>query len=166
MLKEVYLVLRIILAAMLATGLAAAQGKGGGKGGSKQSDMGASMPRQQRTSRFDTIADKLKLSKEQKDQASTIFDAAQEAAAPLNDQIANGRNQITSAIIQGQNNGEGFDKLMSAYTGVLAQMTTIEATAYGKLYAILKPNQQSKAEQVFAEQMAGLFGGRDWKRMR
>ncbi len=160
------MVFRLILAATLVVGLVSAQGKKGGGGGSKGGDMGAGMPQARRVARFDTIADKLKLSKEQKEQATSIFDAAQEAAGPLNDQIANGRNQITGAIIQGQNNGEGFTKLMTAYTGVLTQMATIEATAYGKLYAILKPNQQSKAEQVFAEQMSGLFAGRDWKRVR
>ncbi len=154
---------KLILVAVLAASLASAQGK---KGGGSQTGEIPAMPRAQRVARFETIADKLKLNKEQKEEASNIFDAAQEAAAPLNEQIANGRNQITGAIIQGQNSGEGFNKLLSDYTGVLTQMAVVEATAYGKLYAILKPNQQAKAEQVFDEQMAGLFAGRDWKRMR
>jgi Spy/CpxP family protein refolding chaperone len=158
------MIFRLFLAAMLAAGLASAQGKKGG-GGGNSAEMG-SMSRPQRVSRFDTIADKLKLNKEQKEQAATIFDAAQEAATPLNEQIVSQRNQITGAIIQGQNSGADFDKLMSAYTAVLAQRASVEATAYGKLYAILKPNQQSKAAQVFAEQMSGLFAGRDWKRTR
>jgi len=156
---------RVLLVAALAAGLAPAQkgGKGGGKGMSDNMEM----PRaQQRAGRFEVIADKLKLTKEQKEQATNIFNAAQEAATPLVEQIATGRNRITGAIVQNQNSGPEFDKLMAAYTGVMAQMTDIEATAYGKLYAILKPNQQSKAAQVFAEQMSGLFAGRDWKRMR
>jgi hypothetical protein len=37
-------------------------------------------------------------------------------------------------------------------------MTSIEAEAFGKLYALLKPNQQAKAPQAF-ELMAGLFAG-------
>lgn len=158
------MVLRFLLAAAMAAGLASAQGHHGG-GGNNTGDMGE-MPRQQRATRFDTIAEKLKLSKEQKEQAAGFFDAAQEAAAPLNEQIANGRKQIAGAIMGGQNSGENFDKLMAAYTTVLSQMANVEATAYGKLYAILKPNQQSKAAQVFAEQMPGLFAGRDWKRVR
>lgn len=158
------MVFRIFLAAVLAASLASAQGK---KGPANNSMGDMSMPRQSnRVTRFDTIADKLKLTKEQKDQASTIFDAAQEAAGPLNEQIANGRKQITGALMQGQASGDGYDKLLAAYTNVVAQMADIEAVAYGKLYAILKPNQQSKAEQVFAEQMSGLFDGRDWKRVR
>ena len=154
-----------ILAACLVAGIASAQSKRGG-GGNKTDDSMGVMQRLPRMSRFDTIADKLKLSREQKEQAAAFFDAAQEAAAPLNEQIANGRNQIATAMIQGQNNGEGFDKLMNAYTAVLAQMDTIEATVYGKLYAILKPNQQSKASLVFAEQFPGLFASRDYKRVR
>ena len=37
-------------------------------------------------------------------------------------------------------------------------MTSIEAEAFGKLYALLKPNQQAKAPQAF-ELMAGMFAG-------
>lgn len=157
---------RWILAACLVAGIASAQGKRGGPSGNKGDDDMGVMTRMPRASRFDTIVDKLRLNKEQKEQAGAFFDAAQEAAAPLNEQIANGRNQIASAMIQGQNNGEGFTKLMDAYTAVLAQMVSVEATAYGKLYAILKSNQQSKAPAVFAEQFSGLFASRDYKRVR
>jgi hypothetical protein len=156
-------IIRLCVAALLAASLAAAQGK---KGGSKNNVDDLAMVRPQQVRRFDAIADRLRLNKEQREQATAFFDAAQEAAAPLNEEIANGRTQITTAFIQGQNSGEGFDKLMAAYTAVLGQMAGVEATAYGKLYAILKPNQQSKAAQVFAEQMTGMFAGRDWKRMR
>lgn len=160
--------LRFLFALALAVGLASAQGTGGGGGRRGQrggvEDMGPI--RQQRATRFDVIADKLKLSKEQKEQAATIFDAAQEQATPLAEQIVNGRNQIVSAMVQGQGAGENFDKLMAAYSAVLTKMAEVEAGAYGKLYAILKPNQQAKAPQVFAENMAGLFAGRDWKRIR
>ncbi|HEV2445546.1 MAG TPA: Spy/CpxP family protein refolding chaperone [Candidatus Sulfopaludibacter sp.] len=160
------MVLRVFLATLLAAGLASAQRNGGGGSRNRGGDeMDAGMSRQ-RQSRFDVIADKLKLNKDQKEEASKIFDAAQEAANPLNEQILNGRNQMTAAIVQGQNSGDNYQKLMAAYTSVLSQMATVEATAYGKLYTILKPNQQSKASQVFAEQMAGMFAGRDWKRMR
>lgn len=159
------MVWRLLLAAAVAAGLASAQGHRGGGGNNNMSDMGE-MPRVQRSTRFDTIAEKLKLNKEQKEQAAGFFDAAQEAAVPLNEEIANGRKQIAGAIMGGQNSSENFARLMAAYTAVLSQMAGLEATAYEKLYAILKPNQQSKAAQVFADQMPGLFAGRDWKRVR
>jgi hypothetical protein len=75
---------RWILAACLVAGIASAQGKRGGAGGNKGDDDMGMMTRMPRMSRFDTIADKLRLSKEQKEQAGAFFDAAQEAAAPLN----------------------------------------------------------------------------------
>lgn len=159
------MVFRLFLAAILVAGIASAQGKKGG-GGSKGGDMGGGMMRPQRVSRFDTISEKLKLNKEQKEQAATIFNAAQESAQPLNDQIAKDRNQITGAVIQGQATGDGYNAVIADYTGALTKMTSIEATAYGKLYAILKPNQQAKSAQVFADQMQGLFAGRDYKRLR
>jgi len=164
------MVRRLLLAGILAAGVVCAQrsGGGGGGGGGRGRDGGGmdaiAIPRRQ--ARFDVIADKLKLNKEQKEEAGKIFDAAQESAAPLNEQIRTGRNRITQAIIQGSNSGPEFQQLTAAYQAVLAQMAGIEATAYGKLYASLKPNQQSKAPQVFAEQMAGMFMGRNWRMAR
>src|SRR5579863_9825081 len=114
------MVCRLFLSALLICGLASAQGSKRGRNSDTGNDMGPA--RAQRTSRFETIADKLKLSKEQKDEATKIFDAAQETAGPLNEQIANGRKQITGAMMQNQASGENFDKLMAAYTAVLAQM--------------------------------------------
>ena len=49
-------------------------------------------------------------------------------------------------------------KLLDEYALVSAQMTGIEADAFAKVYAILKPNQQAKAAQAF-ELMGGMFMG-------
>jgi Spy/CpxP family protein refolding chaperone len=135
---------------------------GGGMGGSGGSGdagaMGGGMARVQRQSRADMIADKLHLNKDQKEQASKIFAAAQEEAAPLNEQVRNGRSAITTAILQGTS-GDDLNKLMTQFTDLMAQKTAVEAKAYGKLYAILDPKQQAKAAPVFAEQMDGMFDG-------
>jgi Spy/CpxP family protein refolding chaperone len=155
------MVLRLLLAALMAAGLASAQGKKGGNGGG-MSDMG--MPRAQRQSRLDMIGDKLKLTKEQKDDISKIFDNAQEKAAPLNEQVRNGRSKVTEMLISGKNSGEDWDNLMKAFTAVLAQQEGIEAEAYQKMYAALDDKQKPKAAPVFEELMAGMFAGRDWKR--
>ncbi len=87
-----------------------------------------------------------------------IFAAAQEEAAPMNEQIRQGRNAITSAILQGKT-GEDLNKMMAQYTDLMVQKAAVEAKAYGKLYAILDAKQQAKAAPVFAEQMDGLFDG-------
>ena len=159
---------RLLLALVLAVGLASAQGgqKGGGDmggmGGSGMGGdaggMGGGMPRAPRQTRADIIADKLHLNKDQKEQASKIFAAAQEEATPLNEQVRTGRNAITTAILQGTS-GDDLNKLMAQFTDLMAQKTAIEAKAYGKLYAILDAKQQAKAAPVFAEQMDGMFDG-------
>lgn len=145
---------RLILAALMAAGLLAAQGKGS-KGGS--TNMGSPMPQRQTQSKMDQIADKLKLNKEQKEEVANILNAAAETASPLNQQINNGRQQIVGAMVNGKDNGDDYAKLMGAYTAVLAQMDNAEATAYGKIYALLKPNQQKNGEAVFTDVMAGIF---------
>ena len=57
-----------------------------------------------------------------------------------------------------QKREDDVKKLMGDYAIVSAQMTGIETEAFGKLYALLKPNQQAKAPQAF-EMMAGMFAG-------
>jgi Spy/CpxP family protein refolding chaperone len=160
---------RLLLASALAVGLASAQGGqkgggdmggmgGGGMGGDASGAMGGGMPRAQRQSRADIIADKLHLNKDQKEQASKIFAAAQEEAAPLSEQVRTGRSAITTAILQGTSKDD-IDKMMAQFTDLMAQKTAVEVKAYGKLYAILDAKQQAKAAPVFAEQMDGMFEG-------
>jgi hypothetical protein len=160
---------RWLVASVLMVGLASAQGgqKGGDMGGmggngmgGDAGGMGGGMPRAPRQSRADIIADKLHLNKDQKEQASKIFAAAQEEAAPFNEQVRTGRNAITTAILQGTS-GDDLNKLMAQFTDVMAQKAAVEAKAYGKLYAILDGKQQAKAAPVFAEQMDGMFDGGD-----
>jgi hypothetical protein len=148
-------------------GLAQAQSKGGGKGGGSRggSDMGGGMPRQVRQTRIDAIGEKLKLSKEQKEQISTIFDAGQQKASPINEQIANGRKTITTAILSGKNSGPEWDGLMKAFTAVLAQEAALEADSYQKMFATLDDKQKPKAAPVFAELISGMYAGRNWRAM-
>ena len=148
---------RVVLAAILAVGLLSAQGKkGGGSKGGGGGDMGGMMPRAPQ-SKMEQLSDKLKLNKEQKEEVANILNAAGEAAGPLNQQLNNGRQQIAGAMVNGKDNGDDYNKVVSAYTSALAQMDGLEATAYGKVYALLKPNQQKGAEAAFTEVFAGIF---------
>lgn len=168
---------RLLLTAAFAAGLALAQGgmgsgdgmggAGGGMGGGGRSgrggDMGADamggMPRQQRQTKAEIVADKLRLNKEQKEQFANIVSAGQEEMRPILQQISQGRNVIITAIIQGKS-GDDINKLMSQFTDLMAQRGAVEAKAYGKLYAILDPKQQAKAAPIFATEMDGLFEAR------
>jgi hypothetical protein len=167
------MLVRILVTAALAAGLACAQGRGigdmggegpgggtgnGGMGGRGMGgeEMGGGMPRAaQRQTKPELLMEKLKLNKDQKEEATKILSEAAEKARPVANQILNGRQQIASAILQKKTDQE-MKPLMDAYTGVCAQMTAIEADAFGKIYATLKPNQQKNAAQAF-ELMSGIF---------
>ena len=159
------MLVRLLLTAVLAAGFASAQRGGGGMGGDeggtggggRGGDMGAPMPQVRRQSKQEMLFDKLKLSKDQKETAQAILSAAMEKAAPARDQLTKGRMVIANAIT-GKASEEDIKNLLGQYANVSAQMTGIEAEAFGKLYALLKPNQQSKAPQAF-ELMAGMFAG-------
>ena len=163
---------RVILAAAFAAGLALAQpggsgegvsGGGMGGGGSRNGrggddmggGMGGMMPRRQ--SRLEMLEDKLKLKSDQKAEVERIFSAAAEKAAPVRDQLTKGRQVIAQAMLS-KAGDDDIKKLLADYATVTAQMTGIEAEAFAKIYALLKPNQQGKAPEVFV-MMAGMFAG-------
>ena len=169
------MVLRLFLAAVLAAGLASAQRGGGGGGmgdeggmgggggmGGRGGDMGAGamgggMPGgMRRLTKEELLLDKLKLNKDQKEEAMKILSAAQEKAAPVREQLTKGRQLIVALILQKRE--DDVKKLMGDYAIVASNMTGIETEAFGKIYSLLKPNQQSKAPQAF-ELMAGMFAG-------
>jgi len=64
------------------------------------------------------------------------------------------RQQLVNAILT---NAPGDTKpLVDAYRAEAAKMAAIEARAFAKVYALLKPNQQSNATDAFAL-MGGVF---------
>jgi Spy/CpxP family protein refolding chaperone len=155
---------RLLITAAVFSTMALAQrgggGGGGGMGGQGGGMGGGGMSRSQRPSKFDQIADKLKLSKDQKDQAQTIVDAGREEATPLRDTLAKARLGIADALINAKGDDE-VKKAQDAYADEVAKMTGVEAKTFAKIYALLKPNQQSKAGLAW-DLMADIFsaGGR------
>src|SRR5690349_13752459 len=106
------MLVRLLLTAVVAAGVACAQGGGdenamggmgggGGRGGGRGGgDMGGTMIQTRRLTRVELLFEKLKLNKEQKEQAVTILSAASEKAAPVRELLNKGRiviaNNITS----------------------------------------------------------------------
>src|SRR6185369_5148381 len=139
-------------------GMGGGGGRGGGRGGGGGGgDMGGGMPQVRRLSKTEMLFEKLKLNKEQREEAATIISAAMEKASPTRDLLDKGRVVIANTIT-GKGSEDEIKKLLGEYASVSATMTSIEAEAFGKLYAMLKPNQQAKAPQAF-ELMAGMFAG-------
>jgi hypothetical protein len=162
---------RLMLTGVLALGIASAQRGGGGGGGMGGDDsmggigrgqaggMGSNtgMMMSHRATRAEQMADKLKLNKEQKEEFQTILSAASEKAGTVRTELDKQRAQIAGAMIDGKT-GDELNKALADYAAAAAQMTKVEAEAFAKTYALLKPNQQAKADQAF-ELMAGMFAG-------
>ena len=159
--KGYFMFNRLLLAVILAVPLALAQeegggmggggmGGGGGRGGGAGGD-GLNVPTirpQQRQSPLEQFGEKLKLSKEQREQTSTILNAAFEESMSLRTELDKGRVSIASAMISGKG-GDELKKMLDQYAVLESQMTAIEAKAFAKILATLKPNQLSHAGQSF-----------------
>jgi len=160
---------RLLAAGALAAGLMSGQddmggmgGRGGG-GGGRGGDMGGGggmMPRPQ--SKADQFVDKLKLNREQQEQTQKILSAALERLGAVRMDLDARRAKIAGAFIDGKSADE-VKALTAEYAGASAQLMQIEADAFAQVCALLKPNQQSKADQAF-EILTSLFaqagGGR------
>jgi Spy/CpxP family protein refolding chaperone len=134
--------------AMLAATMAFAQRGGGGGGGDDMGAMGGGMPRPQRLSKAEMFADRLKLTKEQKEPVQKILNDAVKEMAPLRAQIDQARTAIAASIINGGNQDE-IKKAMDYFTTTESQMSGVEGKAFAQICALLKPNQQSRAASAF-----------------
>ena len=132
---------KILVAGVLAVGMAFAQW-----GPRREDPSGGMLPQWQ--SQFDQFAEKLKLNKEQRADAGKIIDAGREAMGPLQQKLIEARRNLAAALIVGQS-GDAIDKLTQTYTSFSAQATAVEAKAFGKICALLKPSQQSRAVENF-----------------
>src|SRR5664279_2291340 len=94
-----FMLVRLLLTAVLAAGFASAQ-RGGGGGGDEGggmgggAGMGSGIPQVRRQSKQEMLFDKLKLNKDQKEEATKILSAATEKAAPARDMLSKGRMVI------------------------------------------------------------------------
>jgi hypothetical protein len=160
--KEILMRKRIMMAGILAASLAMAQdevsggGMGGGRGGGRGGDMGGmDAPMARRATKWELFSDKLKLSREQKEEAQKVLAAAIERLSTAKVDADGRKAKIAGAIIDGKPADE-VQKLTAEYTEASAQTMKIEADAFSKIWATLKPNQQQKADQAF-ELLAGIF---------
>ena len=109
---------------------------------------------QQRTP-YEQFADRLKLdSKTQIPAVDQILSDATREAAPIGQQMLQLRQQLVNLALE--NKPADMKPVVDGYAAAAAKMAGIEARAFAKVYATLKPNQQSSASQAFAI-MAGMF---------
>lgn len=104
---------------------------------------------------YQQFADRLKLdAKTQVPAVEQILSDASKEAAPIGQQMLLLRQQLVNLAIADKT--EDMKPVVAAYRAAAAKMTGVEARAFAKVYATLKPNQQSNAPQAFAI-MGGMF---------
>ena len=160
------MLVRFLSISLVSVGLAMAQddpgggGIGGGAGGGRNGmgggmDSGSGMMMRRTLSKSEQIVEKLKLKKEQVEEFEKALSAGMEEAAPVRMKLDQARGQMTNALLQAKGEAE-VKQARDAWIAASAEMTAIETKAFGKIYAGLKPNQQSKAAEAFVL-MAGIF---------
>jgi hypothetical protein len=138
---------KALIAAVLGMTLVSAQSRDAG--GSGAPPMGGML------TPFEQIVERLKLdNKTQLPAVQQIFTAAAIEAAPVGQDISLLRQRMLDAELSGK--ADDFKTALEAYRAAAAKMTGLETQAFVKVYALLKPNQQSKAPQAF-EWMGGLL---------
>lgn len=149
-------VLAVIAAAILVpVARLAAQAQGGGQVGMPSPEPDAPQRALAPPTLFQQFVGRLKLDKKtQAPAAEQIFGEALKEAGPVGQQMILLRQQLVNVTLA--NKPEDLKPVQDAYTVAAARMTAIEVGAFAKVYAMLKPDQQSRSPEAFAI-MAGVF---------
>jgi Spy/CpxP family protein refolding chaperone len=97
----------------------------------------------------------LNLTDAQKQQAHTIFQSARESSQPIRAQLRENREALAAAAKTGESDST-IQQLATKQGSLLGQEIAIHTEAYKKFYAILTPDQRTKADQMhqqFREKM-------------
>jgi hypothetical protein len=104
---------------------------------------------------FEQFTNQLRLdAKAQLPAVTEIMGGAERQAAPVAKEMQQLRIQLVNA--ERDNNAADIKAALDGYMVAASKMAAIEADAFTKVYALLKPNQQSRAPEAFAI-MAGIF---------
>jgi hypothetical protein len=158
---------KVVLTGIAVAALALAQGPGGGGGGGAggggrgggMGDPGMSgggvRASYHKESQADQIANRLKLTSDQKSEVNSLFEATTRDAAPIVQQVLKCRQDLANALLKGKSEAE-IAPLNQALSDAVFQMTGVEVKAFQKVIALLKPNQMSKAPEAF-DLMTDIF---------
>jgi hypothetical protein len=144
--------------------LALAQGGGMAPGGTPPANnggnMGAGMSNapmipMKKASKADLVADRLKMTPEQRSELNTILDSTFKDAGAIIQQLIKSRTDVANAMLNSRSE-EQMAPLVHALDDAQFQMTGVEVKAFQRIVALLKPNQTSKAPEAF-DLMADIF---------
>jgi Spy/CpxP family protein refolding chaperone len=127
----------VIVAGVLIAGAAAIHHSQGRAGSPEQ--------RRERVQKF--IAEKLSFTDQQKQESKAILDEAHQKAEPIRQQLKEGHQAIADAVKAGK--GDEELQALSKQEGELAgRLIGIHTRAFSKIYALLTPEQRTKAEEL------------------
>ncbi len=104
------------------------------------------------------MATVLGLTDAQKTQATAIFTAERQAVKPLFQQVRTVRQSLHTAATGG---GGDVDQLSSQLGTLTGQLAAIHTKSMAQFYALLTPDQQTKAQALFPRMLAGRRGARN-----
>ena len=113
--------------------------------------------------RLDYLAGYLELSDTQKQQAQSIFDAAEQAKTTLGGQLNSSRDALRAAAKANQSDAE-LDRLAAATGALEGQLAAIDAKAFSKFYALLTADQKTKHDEMGNRAGAGRGPGAGFRR--
>jgi Spy/CpxP family protein refolding chaperone len=108
--------------------------------------------------RLQMLATALDLTDAQKQQAQVIFDAARQQSQPVAAQLKQGHESMAAAIKAGKPESD-LDQIAAQQGALVGQLAGIHAKAFSKFYALLTPDQKTKADKLHQE-FAGAFASR------
>jgi hypothetical protein len=166
---------RVLFVLALAVSLLPAQrgGRGGNVNNPRNNDpfgnpnrgmnnpRGNQQPREPRSlSRFDELAIRLGLDRDQKKAVRTLFDRASKEAEPVRQQMQQNRKELYEAV-KGGKSEEEISALVQKQAPLYAQMAALEMRAFARMFKELDPNQHKKAEEMMPR-FAGFFQSKKW----
>ena len=143
-----------------AAGLVLAQGPpspgaGPRPGGPRGRGLEGTGPQEFQQRRLDFLATYLGLTDSQKDQAKSLFDAADQASRALRDPVRQAHQALDAAAKASKTDAE-IDQLAAALGTLEGQLVAIRTKSSAKFYALLTPDQKEKFDKIPG---AGGFGG-------
>jgi Spy/CpxP family protein refolding chaperone len=93
----------------------------------------------------------LNLTATQHQQAKTIFDVASQKAQPIRQEMRQNREALYAAIKA--NNTSEIERLSSQQGELQGKVVAIRSEAMAKFYAILTPEQRTKADQIHQQKL-------------
>jgi hypothetical protein len=111
-------------------------------------------------SRYDSLASKLGLDKDQKKVIRTLFDQISKEAEPIRQEMARNNHALYAAVKAGKGDAE-LNQMVEKQSALYARMAALETRAFAGLFKQLDDGQQKRAEEIMPR-LAGMFQNKKW----